>query len=122
LSNTNKNRELNVIQQIAIENNYHPTLIMQNKSKNNHHTQQTSGSHSNTINNGEENTKKWITFTYTGKETRYIIKLFKISSINQLFAQPTQSETIYFHNHKKKIDSVKQEYTNSNVKTARYNT
>jgi hypothetical protein len=31
------------------------------------------------------NNKKWTTFTYTGKETRYITKLFKETEINIAF-------------------------------------
>jgi hypothetical protein len=109
--------ELDVIWQIATENNYHPTFITWNKSKNNNHAQHTPRAQNNTINTGEGNIKVRITFTYTEKETRYIKKSFKNSTSSQPFRHPAQSETSYFHNHKKEINSVTQEYTNSNVKT-----
>jgi hypothetical protein len=103
VSNTNKDKELDVIWQIAIKNDCHPTLIMQNKSENNNHTQHTPRTQNNTINTGKEDMKKWITFTFTGKETRYITKLFRNSNIkpafwttntvrNQLLPQPQKSD------------------------------
>lgn len=57
------------MQQIAIENNCHLALTARNKSKDGNHNDHPPRTQGNTINTGEENTQKWIIFTYTGKKT-----------------------------------------------------
>jgi len=62
-----KQKEQHIITQILQNNHYDHDILKKPKYKKH---------------NGEENTKKrWAKFTYTGKETRYITKLFRKSNI-----------------------------------------
>jgi hypothetical protein len=68
LSIENNKIELNIIRQIAKENDYSHSILKRKQDT------------STTINTPHENNqieKKLVTFTYTGKETRHITKLFK---------------------------------------------
>jgi hypothetical protein len=78
LSKHNKELELKIIKQIAQENGYTNSILRQKQ----HITQNiTENSDVNILTNN----KKWTTFTYTGKQTRYITKLFKETEINIAF-------------------------------------
>jgi hypothetical protein len=72
LSSTNKKTELNIIKQIARENEY-DISILNNKTRNKHGI--------NLLDDppavNTQNDTKWATFTYIGKETKHITKLFK---------------------------------------------
>jgi hypothetical protein len=78
LNNLDKNNELQIINQIAKENEYQPTSMAlkfnANKKPNTPHATQ-----------DIPKNKKWAVFTYVGKETRYITKLFKNTSIKTAF-------------------------------------
>jgi hypothetical protein len=65
ISADNKRKEEQQIETILINNNYPQNIHKNNKRKLN----------KNTTNNTEK--KKWATFTYIGKETRTIVKLFR---------------------------------------------
>jgi hypothetical protein len=68
-----------------------------------------------TVNNLHENTqtdKKWVTFTYVGKETRHITKLFKNMTVKtayrtkntiKRFLQPKLQEHKNIHEYKYKM-------------------
>jgi hypothetical protein len=79
LSMKDRNEELNTIQQIACENNYHNTSTIWNKFNNSKHkcTSPKDNQENNNTNNMDKQKRKWIFFTCFGKETRYITKLFK---------------------------------------------
>jgi hypothetical protein len=77
LSEQNKEIELNIVKQIAQENGYTNSIL----NKKQHKTQNTTVNPEESI----QQNKKWATFTYTGKETRYITKLFKETEINIAF-------------------------------------
>jgi hypothetical protein len=81
LNNLNKNNELQIINQIANENEYQPTSMIlkfkANKKPNTPHT-------THKTQEIPEN-KKWAVFTYVGQETRYITKLFRNTSIKTAF-------------------------------------
>jgi hypothetical protein len=78
LKNLNKNYELQIINQIAKENEYQPSsMILKFKANNKPNTP-------HTTQEIPEN-KKWAVFTYVGKETRYITKLFRNTSIETAF-------------------------------------
>jgi exonuclease III len=80
LSIENKTVELNITRQIAKENDYSHSIIKR-KRRNRQGT-------STTVNNPHESTqieKKWLTFTYTGKETRHITKLFKSTTVKTAY-------------------------------------
>ena len=62
-----KQKEKQIIQQILHANHYHPHT-------NPKHTERTTDTQ-------RDSTKKWAKFTYIGKETRYITKLFKRTDI-----------------------------------------
>jgi hypothetical protein len=71
LSLKNKKIELNIIRQIAKENNYNHSILKQK-----HYNKQDANL---IVNNSHQNTqteKKWVTFTYVGKETRHIRSFF----------------------------------------------
>jgi hypothetical protein len=78
LSEQNKQTELKIIKQIAHENGYSNSILRQKQRTTLNITE-------NTDNTTTKNNKKWSTFTYTGKETRYITKLFKDTGINIAF-------------------------------------
>jgi hypothetical protein len=59
LSKQNKETELNIIKQIAQENGYKNSFLNRNKHKTHSKTENVEG-------------KKWVSFTYSGKEIRYI--------------------------------------------------
>jgi hypothetical protein len=71
ISQNNKIQEAHTINTILANNNY-PTLTHPHNKKKQKQTQQTT----------HQEKKKWTTFTYVGKETRAITKLFKNTHIN----------------------------------------
>jgi hypothetical protein len=86
LNKTNKNLEIQIINQIARENKYHPNKtafrINTNKKTLNLSTvHKTQDIPSNSL----ENNKKFAVFTYVGKEARHITKLFKNTNIKPAF-------------------------------------
>ena len=94
LNSSNKQKELRTIQQILLANNYEPDFIPKLTHAN--HTPDTQST----------NGKRWSRFTYIGKETRYITKLFKNSNIgiayttkdnlqHLLHGQPKANKDIY---------------------------
>jgi hypothetical protein len=80
LSLENKKAELNVIKQIARENYYIDSILNQKQYK----KQDTSlMGNSSTVDTQRD--KKWVSFTYIGKETRHITKLFKNTEVKTAF-------------------------------------
>jgi hypothetical protein len=73
-----KEKEYGIIQQILHKNKFQTHHLNNTVSKQNpiSHTQQTDDIHDIAT------PKKWATFTYTGKETKYITKLFKNMNLN----------------------------------------
>jgi hypothetical protein len=108
ITDTNKKRELQYIRTILHNNNY-PTYKQKIKHKPNNIEQNTQ----------PNNNEKWITFTYTGKETRIITRLFKNTNVGISFKTIT---TIRNHIKTKKKHiaelSMKVAYTNKNKITA----
>jgi hypothetical protein len=80
LSSTNKKAELNIIKQIARENEYDNSIL----SKKTHKKQDRNPLDTPSIGNTQHDTK-WATFTYIGKETKHITKLFKDTGIKITF-------------------------------------
>jgi hypothetical protein len=76
----NKKTELNVIKQIAKENNYNDSIM--NKKQ---YRKQDKNLMGNTSMADTKQEKKWVTFTYIGKETRHIAKLFKNTKVKTAF-------------------------------------
>jgi len=72
LSRDAKERERNTIKQILHNNKYDPSII-----------DGTRGKHAEKQRKGKS--QIWAKFTYTGKETKFITKLFKKSSVKILF-------------------------------------
>jgi len=72
LSRSSKEHESNIIRQITYNNKYDPSH--QNIRKTKH-----------TIKQDKDNTQKWAKFTYIGKETKFITKLFKNSPVKISF-------------------------------------
>jgi hypothetical protein len=80
LSLENMKIELNIIRQTAKENNYSHSIIKRKQCNRQDINM--------TVNNPHENTqleKKWVTFTYIGKETRHITKLFKNTTVKTAY-------------------------------------
>jgi len=71
LTPENRKKEKETIQQILANNKYdaHPTEMLHKKRRQNHNVQK----------------QKWVKFTYTGKETRFITKLFKDTNVRIVF-------------------------------------
>jgi L-cysteine desulfidase len=71
LTHNNKNNEMNIIKQIMYENGYNGKLMKAKKP---------------TRNNIQEKNEqvKWAVFTYNGKQTRFVTKLFKDTNILEL--------------------------------------
>jgi hypothetical protein len=61
-------KEKDTIQQILVNNKYDPSITEEIKNKKNHQKHDTEGT-------------KWAKFTYIGRETRFITKIFKKSNI-----------------------------------------
>jgi arginyl-tRNA--protein-N-Asp/Glu arginylyltransferase len=80
LSLENKKAELNVIKQIAKENDYNNSIINQKQYK-----KQFTNLMGNSSIADTQHEKKWVTFTYIGKETRHITKLFKNTKVKTAF-------------------------------------
>jgi hypothetical protein len=74
ISKHQKRKELIIIHQIAIENDYRAINPYMNISVPNIISQDTTA-----------RKKIWATFTYTGKETRFIVTLFKNTNIKIMF-------------------------------------
>jgi hypothetical protein len=71
LSKSSKEQEYNTIRQIMYNNKYNPSTLNISKAKR--------------TGKQEKKDKKRAKFTYTGKETRFIAKLFKNSPIRISF-------------------------------------
>jgi hypothetical protein len=81
LNNINKNNKLQIINQIAKENEYQPTsMILKFKANNKPNSPHTT----HTTQEIPEN-KKWAIFTYVGRETRYTTKFFRNTNIKTAF-------------------------------------
>jgi hypothetical protein len=81
LNRTNKKSEFQIINQTAQENNYHPNnTAFRIKKPNKNTSHKTQDIPLNSLEN-----KKWAVFTYAGKETRHITKLFKNTNIKPAF-------------------------------------
>jgi hypothetical protein len=80
---TNNNSEIQIINQIVRENNPNNVAfrINTNKKPDINTVHKTQDIPSNRL----ENNKKWAAFTYVGKETRHITKLFKNMNIKPAF-------------------------------------
>jgi hypothetical protein len=72
LSSTNRKAKLNIIKQIARENEYDNSIL----SKKTHKKQDINPLDTPSVGNTQHDTK-WVTFTYIGKETKHITKLFR---------------------------------------------
>jgi hypothetical protein len=81
LNKTNKNVELQIINQIARENDYHPNSTVYRKNINRKPALVQHSKPKTPPANSLENNKKWAVFTYVGKQTRHISKLFKNTNI-----------------------------------------
>jgi hypothetical protein len=76
----NKKAELNGVKQMARENGYNDSILNQKQYK----KRDTSlMGNSSTVNIQRD--KKWVSFTYIGKETRHIMKLFKNTEVKTAF-------------------------------------
>jgi hypothetical protein len=110
LSRTDKNSELQIINQIARENEYYPTnttLKIKNKSKINAEKSKLK------LPLRKPEDKKWVVFTHTGKETRYITKLFKNTSVKPTFKTAnTLKKNTYLPSDLLQINTRIQESTN----------
>jgi predicted P-loop ATPase len=62
LNRSDKNNELKIINQIAKENDYHPIKITFNTNTNKTNSE---------LPSRKLEDRKWVVFTYTGKETQY---------------------------------------------------
>jgi hypothetical protein len=82
MSSINKQAKMNVIKQIAQENNYNESIL--NRKRNSSNRQELNETR-NTLGLNSQNNNKWVKFTYTGKETRYITKLFKGTDVKIAF-------------------------------------
>jgi len=76
LSDDNKQNEQQVIEQIITNNGYDPSIIK--------HFNKT-GQKTNNNNNNNNKKELWAKFTYYGKETRAITKLFKETQLRIAF-------------------------------------
>jgi hypothetical protein len=92
ISANNKHRELQKIETILMNNNYPQHKYVQQQRKTNKNT---------TTNTTQK--KKWTTFTYIGKETRTIAKLFR--NTNTKIAYRT-TNTIQNHLREKRQDNI----------------
>jgi hypothetical protein len=81
LSRTDKNNELQRINPIARENEYPTNTIFKFKNKNKIKAEKSNLE----LPSGKPEDKRWVVLTYTGKETRYITKLFKNTSVKPAF-------------------------------------
>jgi hypothetical protein len=81
LNNHNRNNEFQIINQIAKENEYQSTNMFL-KLKANMKPNTPRATH---LTQEIPENKKWATFTYVGKETRHITKLFKNTNIKTTF-------------------------------------
>jgi hypothetical protein len=81
LNNHNRNNEFQIINQIAKENEYQSTnMFLKLKANMKPNTPHATHSTKEIPKN-----KMWATFTYVGKKTRYITKLFKNTNIKTTF-------------------------------------
>jgi hypothetical protein len=79
-------KEKDTIHQILINNKYDPSIIEDVKKKKKNHQKQ----------NTEETEKtKWAKFTYVGKETRFIPKVFKRFNIKIAFNAGNTIEKLF---------------------------
>jgi hypothetical protein len=90
ISANNKRKEEQQIETILVNNNY-PQHIHKNKRKQN----------KNTTNNTKK--KQWVTFTYTGKETRTIARLFRNTDVKIAYRT---TNTIQNHLREKRQNSI----------------
>ena len=72
LDHNKKQKEIDTVEQGLKNNSYETAILNKIHSKNHKKTKELEQ---------ENSKKKWAKFTYTGKETRYIKKLFKNSNI-----------------------------------------
>jgi len=68
LSTADMQKEKDTIQQILVNNNYDPSILEEIKNKKHHQKH-------------DIERTKWAKFTYTGRETKFITKIFKNSNI-----------------------------------------
>jgi hypothetical protein len=78
---TDKNNELQIINQTARENEYPTNTNFKIKNKNKIKAEKSNLE----LPSRKPEDKKWVVFTYTGKKTRYITKLFKNTSVKPAF-------------------------------------
>jgi hypothetical protein len=110
LNKINKTIEVQIIRQIAQENEYlfynttFKKLSNKNLKKSNAHN--TQGTSKNNI----ENNKRWTIFAYIGKETRHTTKLFKNSNVKPAFRT---ANTLKKHLLRKQ--GAKEKFSNSGV-------
>jgi hypothetical protein len=97
LTHNNKNNEMNIIKQIMYENGYNGKLMKPKKP---------------TMNNIQEKNEqvKWAVFTYNGKQTIFVTKLFKNTNIRIAFKTQNSIGKLLRRNNKKH-----DEYENAGV-------
>jgi hypothetical protein len=84
----NKIEEGNITKHITTNNQYPKETfhkIDRSQKKKNHNFQS----------NDQDNIKKWATFTYIGRETISITKIFKTTNLKAAFKLPTQYKITY---------------------------
>ena len=97
ISITNKENEYRTIQQILYKNNFqtqHLNNII-SKINNKSRTKQTDEIHDVLT------PIKWATFTYTGKQTKYITKLFRNTNLKITYKTNNSLERLLTQRHKK---------------------
>jgi len=103
LTATDIQKEKDTIQKILMNNKYDPNHIHDNKKKK-----------KKKVNLQKQDTerKKWAKFTYIGKETRFITKIFRKSNIKiALTTNNTIEKLLTTRQDKIQVNMINQEYT-----------
>jgi len=110
LSPTDMRKEKGIIQQILINNKYDPFILEKIKHKKKQQKQ-------------EAERKKWAKFTYIGRETKFIIKIFKSTNIRIAFStNNTVERLLKTRQEKLRLNTTNQVYTNYNAQHVTWST
>ena len=111
LNNENKEKEYNPIQQILHVNKFktHHLNNVVSKLKTKSHTQQTDEIQD------ARTPFKWATFTYTGKQTKHITKLFKNTNLKIAYKTKNTLERLLTQQHDKHHNTNQHKFQKSGV-------
>ena len=78
LNETNKKKEYNTVKEILLNNKYDTQILDKISTRNNTKTTTQNKTHTTLT----QSKTKWATFIYVGRQTKFIIKLFKNTNVN----------------------------------------